>query len=751
MKYRVLSSVLCWLKRRWYIICNIAYRLIDRSFPFSWLGACILLLLSLQGNTQNLYNDIRVTNVINPTVAVQEILGNNSGVEVLSVGFSGSAEQLGTFYGSNNYIGFDKGVILSTGGARLAESSNVGLSGCVYTDVTLHDGTTQHISQSFRSEWPVMGNNTYSDPDLNAMGLGNPVGSAVLEFDFIPHATGITFRFVFASDEYPEYVDLGFFDVFGFFISGPNISGPYSNGGINIALVPGTNDPVSVATVNDQANSAFFIQNYCFGTNCGTNNNCCPCPQPKFQYDGFTRVLTARLDDLECDSVYHIRLAISNINDPFVGSAVFIEAGSFDNTFEAGPATAAPSPVCEGNAVTLHADGNPGYVYAWTDAQQQPLGNTQTLVIPAVSGQPPYMVTITDPSSGCFGTFQANPVVHILDNEAPYTMGINNTGDFEYYVPAGVIFSFDIFSFDDENENIQVQVTGLPVGVTSNTFINITPSGTQHPYLIISGHLSVPGEYIFQLFIEDDNTCGVRHNTYEFKIIVLCPDCLGNIYYERRGLSATLGDYYLLPMVTEASGSITAGESVDPQQPDGAVVILPGLTAEFYATTSVRLEPGFIVHPTGLFKAGIIPAACDDDCTDCCQEGNAGFTIHRGSVPNIFTPNNDGINDFWFIPDYNHSNCAFGIMGFHLSIFNRNGNLIHDIESHSEGLCCVYKAPGPLNPMLDYSSIWWDGRVNWPTMGGPYVVGGTYDYVLTLYGCDGYEETWQGFITVSGV
>ncbi|MBK7408805.1 MAG: choice-of-anchor L domain-containing protein [Saprospirales bacterium] len=160
----------------------------------------------------------------------------------------------------------------------------------------------------------------------------------MLEFDFQPTVSQIEFRYVFASEEYCDYVNSTFNDVFGFFISGPGISGPYSNNGINIAVLPGFiggGTPVSINNVNHITNSAYYVGNIPAGSSQLSNPNCAghPIAVPpatlECQYDGFTKVLTAVANVIPCET-YHIKLAVGDAGDNAFDSAVFLASNSFN-------------------------------------------------------------------------------------------------------------------------------------------------------------------------------------------------------------------------------------------------------------------------------------------------------------------------------------------------------------------------------------------------------------------------------------
>src|SRR4029453_18983139 len=184
-------------------------------------------------------------------------------------------------------------------------------------------------------------NKTPGDPSLNAI-VGEThqtFAAAVPQFDFVPSSNTVSFRYVFASDEYNEFV--GFFnDVFAFFIDGQNV-----------ALIPGTTTPVAINTVNLQTNPSFYRNND--PSELGT-------PTPfGTQFDGFTTVLTATAT-LTPNVSHHIKLAIADTDDFNLDSAVFLQAASFvSQTLTVSKGAPASGPAGSDFTYTV-TYGNPG-------------------------------------------------------------------------------------------------------------------------------------------------------------------------------------------------------------------------------------------------------------------------------------------------------------------------------------------------------------------------------------------------------
>lgn len=218
----------------------------------------------------------------------------------------GHTNGLGYFENGLDIIGLDRGIILSTG--------------------PTHNAAGPNNETDKSGDLPGDGN----DADLSRLSTGLVRDAVGIEFDFVPLDSIVRFRYVFASEEYCEFVGSNYNDVFGFFISGPGIDGEFTADAENVALIPGTNDFVAINSVNFNQNSGFYIHNERpeDQSECGLSNISTP-HLSKIQYDGFTTVLTAELRLQPCES-YHIRLVVGDVADAFFDSAVFLEAGSFN-------------------------------------------------------------------------------------------------------------------------------------------------------------------------------------------------------------------------------------------------------------------------------------------------------------------------------------------------------------------------------------------------------------------------------------
>ena len=251
---------------------------------------------------------LRAQLVVDNTITVQQLVEDvllGGGVTVSNVTFNGQPAsqtniQIGSFDGNACNVGLPQGITLSSGDIAVALGPN---------------------SESGATVGNPAGPN---DPDLDLASNSTTFDRAVLEFDFVPAGDSLRFNYVFGSEEYLEFVNAGFNDVFGFFLSGPGISGPYAGNAANIALVPGTSQPVSIDNVNNVANPGFYVDNG-DGFTAPFNGDA-----QYIQFDGFTVPLTARAL-VQCGQSYHIKIAIADAGDPILDSSVFLEGGSFSS------------------------------------------------------------------------------------------------------------------------------------------------------------------------------------------------------------------------------------------------------------------------------------------------------------------------------------------------------------------------------------------------------------------------------------
>lgn len=212
------------------------------------------------------------------------LIGNES-VKVWNVEFGGAHDARGVFYNKNTPIPIEEGIILSTGHAISAIGPNKGTS---FTGV----------------------NNTKGDPDLRYIAKYKTFDASWISFEFEAVNNLIKFNYVFASEEYPEYVGSAFNDAFGFFLTDLE-TGKMTN----LAVIPNTEKAITVNNINHQLHRNFYIKNQ-YGR------------KAKIEYDGLTALLIA-YSQVVPGRKYRIKITIADVADNAFDSGVFLEGKSF--------------------------------------------------------------------------------------------------------------------------------------------------------------------------------------------------------------------------------------------------------------------------------------------------------------------------------------------------------------------------------------------------------------------------------------
>ena len=233
------------------------------------------------------------------------------GVAVSNVAYTGPNRAAGTFTNGATNIGFASGIVLSTGNVQ------------TYGGATPDDPCSRGVEgpnncREAGGGTPDGGENTADfgtagDSDLDTLSGKTTGDAAILAFDFVPQQSTVHFSYVFSSEEYSDYSNTAFNDVFAFFVNGTNC-----------ALVPGTADPVTINTINngnDVGGDATTHHPELF------RDNVNPSPSIESQMDGLTTVLTCNAT-VNAGVTNHMKLAIADATDTAFDSAVFIQSGS---------------------------------------------------------------------------------------------------------------------------------------------------------------------------------------------------------------------------------------------------------------------------------------------------------------------------------------------------------------------------------------------------------------------------------------
>lgn len=319
-------------------------------------------------------------------VLINSPCANVSNFAVSGDPFSPGEQSFGYFNAAGTGFPFNEGIVLSTSRAKRTEGPN---------DNLIDEGATAWLG----------------DADLElALGIGNTFNATVLEFDFTPLTSQVSFDYIFSSEEYQGTAPCTYSDGFAFLLKEVGSSSPYQN----LALVPNTNIPVLVTTVHPDIPGACGPQNEQYFDAFNGNNH-------PTNFNGQTVPMTAKATVIP-GVTYHIKLVIADEANIRYDSAIFLGAGTFKVGTDLGPDQlfATMNPVCTGNSFTLDATETGTNTYKWFK---------NNIVIPgavnptySVNNAGVYTVEVALGGTTCVATGEINIEYSALPNLANTTL-----------------------------------------------------------------------------------------------------------------------------------------------------------------------------------------------------------------------------------------------------------------------------------------------------------------------------------------
>lgn len=566
-----------------------------------------------------------------------------NGVPFSNATLSGFECSSGTFDGTNSNLGLTSGLVMATNGVEgITPGGNTTFGGA---------GIDNDLTEQLQMV------------NASATNLNN---LTVLEFDFEPNSDEISFEYVFASNEYTSYTCSQYNDIFGFFLSGPGINGPFEDNAINIALVPDPNNP------NNYTDTPVIINTINSGTPSGGNSAPCDNIDPNWEdysifftpnpasetvnYNGFTVPLIAKAEVIPCET-YHIKLAIADVSDGALNSAVFLTENSFSSLGTSVEQESTYSGIA-GNDTTLVEGCYPGEInfglseplaidyvidydvtgsatngVDYNDIGNQviiPSGETSTSIIidpiydGMVEGMENVIVSATV-SDGCTEELR-DYTFNIIDRvqlamDLPVDTGFCPGADEIVLDPnlIGGIFPISyLWQFNGATYSNQETITVTPeeIGMftfTASDLCDSETSGEIETYLI---EPEIP--LAIHTTFDEMELCVDDYATTQFSVI-------GGV--GETSLEWTINDLFVHDSLN------------------------------FTIPTDVPLE----------YNYELIVA---DECSNSETQGLL-IKVKDCFIPNIFTPNDDGQNDYWYV-DFGEA-----VKNVRVDIFNRWGQIVY--------------------------------------------------------------------------
>jgi uncharacterized repeat protein (TIGR01451 family) len=297
-------------------LCDKWYRL---ALPIGGM----LAVLALGVTPKSALANLSVSPTTTSTTLQGALQGANVTISNVTLNQGTTGGQIGTFAGGTTggigpTIGIDNGVVIITGDVNSALGPNNNAF-----------STTGNASDTFFDADLGGVTGTSLACKTKAGTASFQCDTAVLEFDVVPTGSVLSLNFVFASEEYNEYVCSVFNDGLAIFVQGPGITGKQ-----NIATVGGSR--ISINNINNgitglggsgtcSSNSSFFVQNTNITLSGGKASDAInAATYTNTQFDGFTKPLQSLIPVIP-GQTYHIKIAIADVGDFQLDSGVFID------------------------------------------------------------------------------------------------------------------------------------------------------------------------------------------------------------------------------------------------------------------------------------------------------------------------------------------------------------------------------------------------------------------------------------------
>ncbi|HMI06508.1 MAG TPA: choice-of-anchor L domain-containing protein [Flavobacterium sp.] len=320
-------------------------------------------------------------------VLINSPCANVSNFTVNGDTFSPGQQSFGYFSSGTSGFPFAQGIVLSTSRAIRTEGPN--------DDNPIDEGSTAWVGDS--------------DLEL-ALGIGNTYNATVLEFDFTPLTSQISFDYIFASEEYHGSATCTYSDGFAFLLKVAGGTDPYQN----LALIPNTNTPVLVTSVHPDIPGSCAAQNEQYFAQYNPTDYAT-------HFAGQTVPLTAKATVVP-GTTYHIKLVIADEGNIRYDSAIFLAGGSFNVGTDLGPdqLLATQNPVCAGKTFPLDATEAGTNSYKWFKDTVEQIGATSPIF--TVNSPGVYTVEVTLGATTCVATGEVTIEYSPLPNLANTTL-----------------------------------------------------------------------------------------------------------------------------------------------------------------------------------------------------------------------------------------------------------------------------------------------------------------------------------------